>query len=186
TAVLSNGQSAQFAITVHVNSSVAAGTVLSNTATVSSSGSTDPDASNNSANASTTVSAQSDVAITKTGPPSVVAGTDVTYAIAVTNSGPSDAATVSWSDTNYQTTTFVSLSAPAGWSCTTPAAGGTGTTTCSTASLAAGATANFSLTWHVASSSNVLTIQNDITVTAPSDTTNANNHTPPAARATYS
>src|SRR5207244_6593940 len=86
-------------------------------------------------------------------------------AIAVTNSGPSDAATVSWSDTNYQTTTFVSLSAPAGWSCTTPAAGGTGTTTCSTASLAAGATANFSLTWHVASSSNVLTIQNDVTVT---------------------
>src|SRR5205085_1442598 len=51
TAVLSNGQSAQFAITVHVNSSVAAGTVLSNTATVSSSGSTDPDARNNSANA---------------------------------------------------------------------------------------------------------------------------------------
>src|SRR5258708_7634164 len=38
---------------------------------------------------------------------------------------------------------FVSMSVPAGWTCITPAVGGTGVVTCTTPTLANGATANF-------------------------------------------
>ena len=42
-------------------------------------------------------------------------------------------------------TTFRSLRAPAGWTCTTPAAGDIGTVSCRTASFPDGATATFTL-----------------------------------------
>ena len=172
TPLLLNGQSAQFTITVHVNSSVAAGTVLSNTATVSSSSSTDTNASNNSSNAQTTVIAQFDVGVTKNGPPTIIAGNDITYAIAVTNNGPSDALNVSFTDPTPASTTFVSLVKPAGWSCTTPAAGATGTVSCSVATLAVGATANFTLTLHVASGAgNGTTISNSLNLQPPDSNT---------------
>ncbi|MEO8502733.1 MAG: ExeM/NucH family extracellular endonuclease [Acidobacteriota bacterium] len=82
-----------------------------------------------------------DLAITKVDTPDpVTAGDNITYTITVTNSGPDAAATASWSDTLPAGTTFVSLPAVAGWSCTTGA-----TTSCSNPSFAVGS-AVFTLT----------------------------------------
>lgn len=74
----------------------------------------------------------------------VIAGFDIAYTITVNSSGPDVAADVSWSDTLPGPTTFTSLTAPGGWSCTTPAVGTGGTVSCSIASLPVGS-AVFSL-----------------------------------------
>ncbi|HEY7738465.1 MAG TPA: DUF11 domain-containing protein [Candidatus Limnocylindria bacterium] len=83
-----------------------------------------------------------DLSVSKSGTPSpVAAGSNITYTITVQNLGPSTATSVNVTDTTPTNTTFVSLTAPAGWSATTPAVGGTGVVTLSNASLtvAAGA-----------------------------------------------
>ncbi len=90
---------------------------------------------------------QANVRVTKSDSPDpVVAGQNLTYTIAVTNSGPDPALTVQMSDTVPTHTTFQSLTAPSGWSCTTPPVNDTGPITCTTASLGSGATATFTLT----------------------------------------
>lgn len=80
-----------------------------------------------------------DVSVTKVDTPDpVTAGEQLTYTIAVQNAGPDTATTVGLSDTLPAGTTFVSLSAPGGWSCTTPAVGANGTVGCSIAAFSAG------------------------------------------------
>ncbi len=125
-------------LVVNVDPGTSTGTVISNTANISTS-TTDPNGANNSATATTTVGTGSaELSIAKSDSPDpVVAGTNLTYSISVANAGPTNATTASWTDTLPTGTTFVSLSQPGGWSCTTPAVGGTGTVTCSIASLAA-------------------------------------------------
>ena len=86
-------------IIAKVNTNVADGTVIMNSATVSSS-TTDPDGTNNTATYSNTVNAESDLAITKTvQSSSVIMGQDIEYKITVTNKGPSDAMGVIVTDT---------------------------------------------------------------------------------------
>jgi uncharacterized repeat protein (TIGR01451 family) len=63
---------------------------------------------------------------------------DLTYTITVQNAGPSGASGTVTADQLPANVQFQSLSAPAGSSCTTPAAGSTGTVKCSVGSLAAG------------------------------------------------
>jgi uncharacterized repeat protein (TIGR01451 family) len=127
-----------FTLVVNVNASTAAGTVLSNSATVTSTTS-DPATGNETGTATTTVATSADVSVTKVDTPDpVTAGTNITYTITVNNAGPSNAAGVALADTVPANTTFVSLSAPGGWSCSTPAVGGTGAISCSNASLAPG------------------------------------------------
>jgi uncharacterized repeat protein (TIGR01451 family) len=78
-----------------------------------------------------------DINLTKTDSPDpVVAGEQLTYTLAYSNKGPSNADNAAWSDTLPPGTTFVSLASPAGWSCTTPAVGAAGTVTCSHTSFA--------------------------------------------------
>lgn len=77
-------------------------------------------------------------------PDPVVAGADLTYAISLANAGPTAAQAATLSDTLPAGTRFVSLSAAAGWSCTTPAVGASGTVSCSNASFAPG-NASFTL-----------------------------------------
>jgi len=162
--------SAVFTLTVAVDPSVAAGTVLSNTATASSSTS-DPNPGNESGVATTTVAAGADLKVTKVDSPDpVTAGNNLTYTITVNNAGPSNAASVSLSDTLPAGTTFVSLSSPGGWSCTTPSVGMAGTVSCSIATLGIG-NAVFTLTVNVNASASG-TLSN--TATASSSTSDPN------------
>jgi len=101
------------------------------------------------ADLSTDVSADSNTALS---------GHDLSYTITVRNNRDNDmesflptdddlpAANVSLTDAIPAGAVFKSLSAPAGWSCATPAAGGVGQVNCTVASLAAGASAQFNLT----------------------------------------
>jgi uncharacterized repeat protein (TIGR01451 family) len=130
--------SAVFTLTVNADSTLANGTVLSNTATASSA-TTDPNGANNSDTETTTVNTSADVQVTKVDTPDpVTAGTNITYTINAINNGPSNAANANMSDTTPTNTTFVSVSAPAGWSCTSPAVGGTGAVSCTKVSMAVG------------------------------------------------
>src|SRR5262249_22531150 len=81
-ATLAAGASASFTVMAHVSPSVLEGAALKNTATVSSS-TTDPTSGNNSSTVNTTAHAVADLAVTKTGPATAIAGdpANLTYTI---------------------------------------------------------------------------------------------------------
>ena len=167
-ASLANGASATFTLTLLISSSVANGTTLTNTVTASSA-EFDTNSSNDTSSTSATVTGAPDLAVNKTGPASVITGSNITYAITVANNGASAASTVQLTDVLPAGTTFVSLLQNTGpvFSCTTPAVGAGGTITCSIASLAAGASATFAL---VVGTSSVFsgTLSNTATATTAS------------------
>jgi endo-1,4-beta-xylanase len=80
------------------------------------------------------------------GSSSVARGQPVSYSITVLNNGPDDASTLSLTDTTPPATVFQSLAAPSGWTCTTPALGGTGPLSCAAPTLPNGASAQFVVT----------------------------------------
>jgi len=164
-----------FTLVVNVDAGVANGTVISNTATVATT-TTDPNSGNESATATTTVAASADLSLTKVDVADPVsAGNNITYTITATNAGPSVAASTSLSDTLPAGTTFVSLSSPGGWSCTTPAVGAGGTVSCSNASFAAG-NAVFTLVVNVqASTASGTIISNTATITSTTTDPNTGN-----------
>jgi uncharacterized repeat protein (TIGR01451 family)/fimbrial isopeptide formation D2 family protein len=133
--------SAVFTLVVHVDASVLDGTILSNTATLTSTA-TEANPGDESATELTAVFLPltfADLQVTKVDTPDpVTPGTDLTYTITVTNAGPESAAQVSVLDTLPAGTTFVSLAAPAGWTCATPAVGSGGTVDCSLATFPVG------------------------------------------------
>src|SRR5206468_2473233 len=142
---LASGATAAFTLVVQVKPDTADGTTISNTATVGAT-TADANSANNSATATTTVRAEADLSITKTDSPDPVRpGGTLTYTIGVSSAGPNTAASVAMNDALPALTTFQSITTPAGWTCTTPAAGSTGTVNCTTASMASGATATFTL-----------------------------------------
>ena len=145
-----------------------------NTASVQQVNEADPSTANGTATASTTVNPAADLAVTKADAPDpVTAGQNLTYTITVKNNGPSAAANAALNYAVPVDTTFQSLTAPAGWSCTTPAFGGTGAVHCAAASLASGATASFTLAAKVnTGTATGTTITN--TATASSATTDPN------------
>jgi len=170
---LNSSTSASIVINV---TATAAGTV-SNTATVTSD-TADPNSSNNSATATTTVVPMADLSITKTDSPDPVAiGNDITYTITIANGGPNAASSVTLTDTVPTNTTFRSITAPTGWSCTNPAVGATGTITCTNSSLSSGATAVFTLVVRVgAAVTDGTTISNTASVSSSTaDPNSANN-----------
>jgi uncharacterized repeat protein (TIGR01451 family) len=90
--------------------------------------------------------ATADLSIAKVeGADPVAIGAQLAYTITVTNAGPDLAAAASWSDTLPAGTTFVSLTGPGGWICSTPVVGAGGAVSCSIATLAPGSAA-FTLT----------------------------------------
>jgi uncharacterized repeat protein (TIGR01451 family) len=133
--ILGNGQTGVFTLVVHVDQT---GT-LTNSVTVTTE-SFESDPSNNSDSVETTVSADADLAVTKSGPATAVAGTNVTYALTLTNNGPSDAANVALSDPIPAGTTFVSITQTSG-----PTFSCNNTALCTIASLDGGDTATFNL-----------------------------------------
>ena len=147
-AVLAAGDKATFTLVVTVSPSAAPGTI-GNTANVSTS-TAESNAANDSDSAFTQVQRQADLAVTKSDAPDpVTAGTDLSYTLVVKNNGPQDASSVALSDDLPTGTTFRSIDAPAGFSCTTPAVGSGGNVTCNASSLANGGSASFTLVVHV-------------------------------------
>ncbi len=140
---LANAGTASFTLVVTVNAGVAGGTVISGSTTVSSA-TFDPSAANNTATGSVTVLA-ADLAITQTrSPASVNPGGTISYTSVVTNNGPSSANAPVFTQATPANTTFQSVTPAAGWTCTNPAVGGTGTITCTdAANLANAGTATF-------------------------------------------
>lgn len=92
-----------------------------------------------------------DLAVTKSGPATIIAGNNITYAVTVANNGPFDAQSVTLSDTLPVGTTFVSEAQNTGpaFTCTNPAVGGTGSVSCAITTLASSASATFSLVFNV-------------------------------------
>jgi uncharacterized repeat protein (TIGR01451 family) len=128
----------------------------------------DPVFPNNSAQTTTAYQtpAVADVSITKTTQATTVApGGPMTFTITAHNNGPAAASSVVVTDTLPATLLFQSLVVPAGFNCTTPAAGATGTITCNAASLANGASAVFTLNTTVANNATG-SITNNATISA--------------------
>src|SRR5262249_21926975 len=143
-ATFAAGASASFTVVLHVAAAAPGASTIDNTATISSN-TTDTNAANDASTASATVLATTDLAVVKTGPATVTAGTDLTYTLTLTNNGPSDAQTVSLTDAVPAGTTFVSATPAPGFTATTPAVGGTGTISFAATSMAAGASATFTV-----------------------------------------
>jgi uncharacterized repeat protein (TIGR01451 family) len=165
-----------------VNATIAASATgnLSNTATVTAgAGVTDPTAGNNSSTDTDTLAPSADVSVTKTDSPDpIIAGNNLTYTITVTNSGPSDAQSLSLSDSVPANTTLVSVSVPSGWTRTDAVpAGGTGTLTFTRATQPAAASSIFTVVVNVtASTANGTIITNTANVlSATTDPTPGNN-----------
>jgi uncharacterized repeat protein (TIGR01451 family) len=136
-----------FTVVVNVNSTTTNGTQIADVDNVTS-GTRDPNLANNTATVLTTVgtSGNADLYVTNTvSSPTVAPGANVTFTGVVGNQGPSAATGATFTEAIPNNSTFFSLVAPAGWSCTTPAVGATGTVTCSVATVAVGSTASFPL-----------------------------------------
>jgi uncharacterized repeat protein (TIGR01451 family) len=135
--------SAVFTLTVAVGAGVNPGTQIFNTATVSAEN--DLEETNNNGSATTTVGGDAtSVSLTKSAFPfPVVAGTGLTYFVTAINPSGINLGSATITDTLPAGTTFDSFAnpEPAGWTCTTPPVGATGTITCSAAPFAPG-TAN--------------------------------------------
>ena len=87
-----------------------------------------------------------DLAVTNSAPATTTAGSNFTYTQTVQNLGAFSADGVVYMAPIPASCTYQSMTVPPGWTCITPAAGGTGAVICTTPTLAAGATANFSMT----------------------------------------
>jgi uncharacterized repeat protein (TIGR01451 family)/CSLREA domain-containing protein len=152
----------------------AAGTI---TNTVSVSGDvSDPNPANDTAQATTTVSAATaDLSLTKSASPDpVTAGGTLTYTIVLKDNGPGAATAVSMQDPLPGATTFQSLTSSAGWSCATPAVGAAGTVACTKSSMAPGEAAEFTIVVKVGQVAGSLT--NTATVSSQTtDPTSVNN-----------
>src|SRR5262249_40620729 len=150
-ATLAAGASASFTVAAHVSPSVLEGTGLGKRATVGSI-TTDPIPGNNSSSVNTTVHAQADLTVTKTGPTGTIAGdpANLTYSITLANNGPSDAQAVVLSDPLPAGETFVSQSQTFGSTFVLSSTASSISDTIGT--LAAGASATFTVTVHVSPS----------------------------------
>ncbi|MFD0894868.1 DUF11 domain-containing protein [Luteolibacter ambystomatis] len=170
-------ETASFTLVVKVAASVLSGTVISDTASITTS-TTELNTGNNSATTTTTVTANADLAVTVTDAPDpVTAGQNLTYTISYANAGPSDAATVTVSDTLPAGTTFVSSTSPGGWSATTPVVGSAGTVTFTSASIASGGSGLFTIVVKVAPSvASGTVISNTATITSASTDPNSGNN----------
>lgn len=149
------GLTATFTLTGHIPTGTASGTTYQNTATVSTT-TIDSSSENNSSSAVTTVSA-ADIAVTKNGPGTATAGTQISYVLVITNNGPDSATNAALHDALPPGTTFASINQDTGPSanCQTPLAGTNGPVDCTIATLANGASAQFTVTVNVGNTTSI-------------------------------
>ncbi len=156
-------------ITIVVTAPAQGGTIT-NTAAIATT-TTDPVAANNSDSETTTVTASADLAISQTdNPDPVTASSSLQYIVTVTNNGPSNAATLTMTDTLPAGVTFVSATGT-GWTCSQAA----GVVTCTRAALNTGVTAP-AITITVTAPANGTTLTNTAAIAAATgDPNNTNN-----------
>ena len=166
-----------FTLVVNIDPGTAPGTFITNVATVSSA-TEDPNEENNTATAVTLIpTPHADLSVKKTGNLQALQNSNVTYTIQVSNGGPDAATDAELDDTLPGNMTFVMLTSPAGWTCTTPPAGAGGTVTCTNTNFAAGATGNFTLVGHIPPKTPTGTVYtNRASVSASSDDNEENNN----------
>ena len=164
-----------FSLVVKVTAGTANGTVITQTVSASSSA-IDPNSANNTATATTVVGTNApDLTVTNVGSPNPVqAGNNVTYTQVVTNTGSTPATTATFNETTPTNATFVSITTPAGWTCT-PAPP---PVSCQNASVAGGATGTFTVVYKVtAGTANGTLINDTATVNAANQSFGANSAT---------
>jgi uncharacterized repeat protein (TIGR01451 family) len=140
---------------------------VTNTVTVSGGG--EMDTSDDTASDLTNLSASADLLSVKVDSPDpVTASTNITYNVTLSNNGPSDAQTVTLTDTVPANTTFVSAIQNTGptFVCVNPPGGGTGNVSCSIATFATGAVATFTIVVNVNANTPEGTIINNSAVAA--------------------
>jgi len=153
-----------FTLVINVPRATAQGTVITLNAAVAST-TADPDANDNTLELTGTVEWQSQLALSKSAPPSAFAGDPITYTLNVTNAGPSDAANVTLNDVLPAAFIVDSVTAP-GWSCSTGP-----TVTCTNPQV--GSSATVTIQGHTAPSATPGTLTNDADLSA---TTEPNTH----------
>jgi uncharacterized repeat protein (TIGR01451 family) len=121
---------------------------------------------------------QADLALTKDDSPDpVIAGQNITYTVTVTNNGPDSATNAQLGDTVPANTTFQSITKPADWNCSTPPVNGTGTVSCTTASMSVNTMATFMIVVRVnPDTPNGATVLNTATVSTSHFDPNAANN----------
>jgi len=142
---LAAGATATFTVIVGVDADVADGQSVTVAASASSA-TTDPDPANNMGTATVAVGAVDDLGVGNSATPApAVAGTVLTFTAPLSNSGPSDAQDAVFTEDVPAGTAIQRLAAPAGWLCTTPITGASGTVSCTRTTVAAGASGTFAL-----------------------------------------
>jgi uncharacterized repeat protein (TIGR01451 family) len=176
-AVLVANDTANFSFVLEIPPGTPANTSFTNTASVSTTTFDPNDENNNASSTTSTPGTSADVGVSKSGPPSVPANSDVTYSITVSNFGPNPAQSVQLTDVLPGAMTFVSLNQNSGpaFVCTTPAGGSGGTVMCTLATLASGATANFTLVGNTANAADGTTFTNTANVASADDPNEENN-----------
>jgi uncharacterized repeat protein (TIGR01451 family) len=164
-------------ITVNVNVSQSAPATITNTGAIAGGGDISP--LNDTATDVASVGSTADLSVTDAASPNpVAAGANITYTQIVTNSGPSAADNATYVATVPANTTFASITAPAGWSCLTPAIGGTGNVVCSNVSMSALTAATFNLVVKVnAGAANGTVITQTVSANSSAADPNALNNT---------
>ncbi|MGA8432267.1 MAG: C25 family cysteine peptidase, partial [Candidatus Sulfotelmatobacter sp.] len=174
---LAAGATSPFSLSYQVNAGTASGTTITDTATAT--------ATNQTSGASSAIATdlvasgtQADLSLTTAATPAIVfSGNDISYTQTVTNNGPAAASSVSFTEAIPGSTTFASVSTPAGWTCTTPAVGATGNVNCTIASLASGASAEIIVGVNVASNIPAGTVAETASVTSSTSDPNTLNNT---------
>jgi uncharacterized repeat protein (TIGR01451 family) len=140
------------------------GTTVTNTATVTS-GASDPSSGNNTATATTSLQAQADVSITKSGAASVATGQNIVYTTVVTNNGPLTASNVFVTDPTPSGLTFVSN----GGACS-------GAFPCALGTLTSGQSATITSTYNVPANYSGASITNTASVSSSTFDGNTSNN----------
>jgi uncharacterized repeat protein (TIGR01451 family) len=164
-------------ITLVVNVNAGAGSLVSNTATVSSP-TADSNLANNSATATTSVTtaAATDLAISKSDSPDpVLSGSPLTYTIIVSNLGAVPAGSVEVSDPLPSGTTFGSCATTVGTCSSVPAGGTNGTVRVSIGAMAPAASATITIGVNVVAPANSTLTNTASVLSSTPDSNSANN-----------
>ncbi|MDT4938757.1 MAG: hypothetical protein QOG80_2428 [Pseudonocardiales bacterium] len=136
----------------------------------------DPNSANNAVQVNLTVTSVADLALTKSGPATVVAGAPITWTLSVHNNGPSTAHNVLITDNVPAGVTITSVTMP-GASCNAGAAGNPALpTTCTFDPLGPGATSNLMTITATVNPGTTGTLENDARVSSATFDSNSSNN----------